>query len=138
MKCPHCHQEISDTAQFCSHCGEKMILPQNHCPNCGHVINPNDRVCSACGFQLPVQRAIVIHEKSKAVAVLLGLFLGGLGVHNFYLGYSSKGFIQVCLFLGGFLTFGLTSLASVIWALVETVLILVGTIDRDGDDHLIR
>ena len=29
-------------------------------------------------------------QKSKIVAGLLGLFLGGLGVHNFYLGYTGK------------------------------------------------
>lgn len=138
MICPHCGQTIQDGDQFCSGCGAKVFLPRQHCPNCGADIHEQDRVCSTCGYQLPIQNNPTVQPKSKIVAVLLGLFLGGIGVHNFYLGYSSKGFIQVCLFLGGIFTFGLTSFAAVIWGLVETILIFVGSIDRDGDDNLIQ
>ena len=37
--------------------------------------------------------------KSQVAAALLAFFLGELGIHNFYLGNTSKGFMQ----LGGFL-----------------------------------
>lgn len=33
----------------------------------------------------------------KLVAGLLGIFLGGLGVHKFYLGYSKEGIIQIVI-----------------------------------------
>ena len=33
--------------------------------------------------------------KSKIVAGLLGIFLGGFGVHRFYLGYTKIGVIQI-------------------------------------------
>ena len=61
--------------------------------------------------------------KSKLLAGLLGIFLGGLGIHRFYLGYTAVGILQVAatLFLGAF-TFGLTAL----WGLVEGVMILAG------------
>ena len=61
--------------------------------------------------------------KSKLVAGLLGIFLGGLGIHRFYLGYTAIGILQVAatLFLGAF-TFGLTAL----WGLVEGIMILTG------------
>ncbi|OFI38585.1 hypothetical protein BIU82_04500 [Arthrobacter sp. SW1] len=57
--------------------------------------------------------------KSKIVAGLLGLFLGGLGIHRFYLGYTTIGVIQLVL---SFVTFGIASL----WGFVEGILILVG------------
>lgn len=39
--------------------------------------------------------------KSKIVAALLAFFLGGLGVHSFYMGQKKKGFIQLGVTLAG-------------------------------------
>jgi len=36
-------------------------------------------------------------SKSKVVAALLAFFLGGLGIHSFYMGQKKKGFIQLGL-----------------------------------------
>jgi TM2 domain-containing membrane protein YozV len=33
----------------------------------------------------------------KLIAGLLGIFLGGFGVHKFYLGYSKEGIIQIVI-----------------------------------------
>lgn len=35
--------------------------------------------------------------KSKVVCGLLGIFLGHLGIHRFYMGYTSIGFMQLAL-----------------------------------------
>ncbi len=35
--------------------------------------------------------------KSKVTAGLLALFLGGLGVHKFYLGYAGAGIVHIIL-----------------------------------------
>ncbi|MGO4806384.1 NINE protein [Arthrobacter sp. 2MCAF15] len=61
--------------------------------------------------------------KSRLVAGLLGIFLGGLGVHRFYLGYTTVGIIQILLtvFVGIF-TFGLVGL----WGFVEGIMIFAG------------
>jgi TM2 domain-containing membrane protein YozV len=62
--------------------------------------------------------------KSKVVAALLCFFLGGLGIHRFYLGYTLIGVIQLVTFGG-----------CGIWALIDFILILVGSLkDRDGQD----
>ena len=46
-------------------------------------------------------------EKSKVAAGLLALFLGWLGVHKFYLGYSTQGVIHILItFLGALLIVG--------------------------------
>lgn len=66
--------------------------------------------------------------KSRMTAGLLGIFLGALGVHRFYLGYTSIGVLQILVTIatcgiGGF------------WGIIEGVLILSGsgiTTDADG------
>jgi TM2 domain-containing membrane protein YozV len=62
--------------------------------------------------------------RSKMTAGLLGIFLGGLGVHNFYLGFYTKAVIQLLLSLIGWIFFGLGPVAAYIWGLVEGVLII--------------
>ncbi len=49
-------------------------------------------MCLACGSNLTIYRA---EEKSKLVAGLLALLIGGLGIHKFYLGYTNAGVIQI-------------------------------------------
>ncbi len=57
--------------------------------------------------------------KSQLVALLLVIFLGGLGIHRFYLGYTWQGIVQLLTF-GGF--FG-------IWVLIDLVRIIIGTLE---------
>ena len=66
--------------------------------------------------------------KSKAVAILLAFFLGGLGVHRLYLGHTSTGITILLLSLAGFVTCGATWLAVGIWALVDLVQIATGNL----------
>lgn len=56
--------------------------------------------------------------KSRTTAGILGILLGGFGVHRFYLGYTSIGLLQILVTL---FTCGIGS----IWGLVEGILILV-------------
>ena len=66
--------------------------------------------------------------KQKLVAGLLGIFIGGFGVHSFYLGFTTKGIIQIVVTL---VTCGLGS----IWGLIEGILYLVnGGKDANGVD----
>ncbi len=57
-------------------------------------------------------------QKFRLVAGLLGIFLGGYGIHNFYLGKKDIAVIQIVLTL-------CTGVGS-IWGMVEGVLILFG------------
>lgn|SRR5690625_2913391 len=56
--------------------------------------------------------------KTKLVAGLLGIFLGGWGVHRFYLGYTNIGVWQIVVTI---LTCGIGAL----WGLIEGILYLV-------------
>ena len=66
---------------------------------------------------------------SKLAGGLLGIFLGSLGVHNFYLGYTTKAVIQLVLTVA---TCGIGSIISGIWGFIEGILILTGSINTDG------
>jgi TM2 domain-containing membrane protein YozV len=58
--------------------------------------------------------------KTRVLFGLLGIFLGALGVHNFYAGYTKKGAIQLCLTL---LTCFYGAAISWPWAIIEICLI---------------
>jgi hypothetical protein len=63
-----------------------------------------------------------VSDKSKIVAGLLGLFLGFLGVHRFYLGYPLIGFLML-------ITCGMFG----VWSFIDSLLILLGTVpDSEG------
>ena len=66
----------------------------------------------------PVQVVQVVASKSRTAYVLLGLFLGGLGIHNFYAGYAGRGVAQLLITLfGGWMCF--PWIAVMVWVLVE-------------------
>jgi len=69
--------------------------------------------------------------KSRMAAGILGLLLGGLGIHNFYLGYTGKGLAQLLITV---LSFGLLAFVSGIWGLIEGIMILTDKnyLDADG------
>jgi TM2 domain-containing membrane protein YozV len=73
--------------------------------------------------------------RSKLAAGLLGIFLGFLGVHRFYLGYSTLGAIMLCLTV---FTCGYGAIVTGLWGLVEGILILTGTINRDAYGRALR
>lgn len=62
--------------------------------------------------------------KQWIVALLLAFFLGPLGIHNFYLGYTTKGIIQLVLTL----TF-IGIIVSGIWAFIDFIMLIM----RSGD-----
>lgn len=70
-------------------------------------------------------------QKSRIAAGVLGIFLGGFGVHRFYLGYTTIGIIQLVVTL---VTFGVGHL----WGFVEGILILAGTINQDAEGRPLR
>ena len=107
---------------FCSKCGSQLEEGQQVCLKCGSIIQPNT--------DSTTNKAV--GTKSKIVAGVLGLFLGCFGVHNFYLGYTSKAVGQLLLTV---LTCGILSPVSYIWAFIESILILTGNINQDAQGN---
>ncbi|WP_449135124.1 NINE protein [Senegalimassilia anaerobia] len=76
------------------------------------------------GYQQPYV-APTVGEKDHVAAGLLALFLGWLGVHKFYLGYNTSGFIMLgTSILGGILTLSVASWAIWVIAIVEGIFYL--------------
>ena len=61
--------------------------------------------------------------KPKLTAILLCFFLGSLGIHRFYLGYTLIGVIQLLTF-GGFL----------IWVILDLIRLIIGSL-KDSEDN---
>lgn len=69
IKCPYCSELIQKRALKCKHCGEFL-------DNRPRIKPAGDR-------------------KNKTVAGLLALFLGGIGIHKFYLQQGGSGLIRL-------------------------------------------
>lgn len=103
INCPECTHKISDQSVSCTNCGfptskMKFLIK---CPECFESISNQSISCTNCGFPIakpePFKAAppplptnnhttiVRVNRKSKGVATLLALFLGGFGIHKFYL-----------------------------------------------------
>ena len=64
-------------------------------------------------------------SKSQLTALLLCIFVGALGIHRFYLGYTTIGIVQL-------LTLG----ACGIWSLIDLIMIITGDLQpADGSSY---
>ena len=76
------------------------------------------------------------NQKSRLAAGLLGILLGTLGVHNFYLGFTTRGVVQLLVsIIGGIFTCGMATVAIAVWGFVEGVLLLAASPSRMYDGH---
>lgn len=132
MYCKNCGNKLEDNAAVCVKCGFSKGSGTKYCQNCGQILTEGAGFCVSCGASVEsfAQSGENSGEaKSKIAAGILGILLGGLGIHNFYLGYTKKGLIQLLLSV---LSCGTLSWASAIWGLVEGILILTGSMNVDA------
>ena len=131
MYCRNCGNEMHDEAVVCVKCGVPAGKGKGFCQNCGEAIGEEAIVCLKCGSPIEpaVQEVPVGEVKSKLAAGLLGIFLGYLGVHNFYLGFTSKAVAQLLMTV---LSCGFLSFASGVWGLVEGIMYLTGSLNKDA------
>jgi hypothetical protein len=101
MYCPNCGKELSDQAAAC--------------PNCGHPIQQRAAAPAPAGAS----------PKSRLAALLFCVFLGGIGVHRFYVGKVGTG-VAMIFTLGGL----------GIWVLIDIITIATGSF-KDIDGRLV-
>jgi TM2 domain-containing membrane protein YozV len=61
------------------------------------IIRVKSEICPKCGVRQPIVYGTsgLPSGRSRLVASLLAMFLGGLGVHKFYLGQTNLGVVYV-------------------------------------------
>ena len=153
MYCTNCGKEMNDIQDVCLNCGVKKGVAKQYCYNCGTQINNMQSFCVNCGVSLegfPMNngynnnynnQAYYPNQKSRLAAGLFAIALGAWGVHNFYLGNTSRAVIQLVVTIVGillsFIGIGIFAVAGMgVWALVEGILILSKhegyDVDSDG------
>ncbi len=60
------------------------------CRACGKEVHKSAKSCPQCGATFTVTG-----KKSRITAALLAFFLGGLGIHKFYLGQTIQGLLYL-------------------------------------------
>ncbi len=73
--------------KFCSECGERIRARAEICPKCGVRQHPPPNPFPGTAP----------NGRNRLAAALFAIFLGGLGVHKFYLGRIGWGLIYLCL-----------------------------------------
>ena len=141
MYCKNCGEKLNEGVNFCFNCGFKSGEGQGYCDKCG--VKLNSSTCSNCGNIIEDYKENLNREgynnqnynsnyverkpKSKVAAGILGILVGGLGIHRFYLGYVGIGILQIVVTI-------LTCGAGSLWGFIEGILILCGTtITKDAD-----
>ena len=167
MICKNCGKEIDNNSSFCGHCGSRVVnMQDDNGIVAEQVIEENQE-----GNNTTTQKTFDnermsnsndsnqslikqnssgnnISPKSRLVAMLLALFIGSFGAHNFYLGKQSLAVSQLIIFLismifmfvymstGLIIDMAIYTIATLvvgIWVLVDFIFIIVGNAkDKDG------
>ena len=113
----------------CPYCGNDVPSGMPSCPSCGAGI-PNNvpQTYAPAAFSRPpatgTQSVGQSPAKTQMTYVLLGVFLGYFGVHNFYAGYTGKAVAQLLITI---LSCGAACWISWIWAVIE-----ICTVNKDA------
>lgn len=99
-------------SKFCQECGKKLADNATNCPKCGY------------NFESTAPKLSIKSKKSKYTASLLAFFLGGLGIHWFYLNRPSKGVIYLLCGTVGWI-FILPVLIIIIMCFVDSLLLWI-------------
>ena len=110
--CSACAKIIHASADSCPFCGAKQsqvalqgqpnqtqgqqtkAADQKFCSACGNILHHTAELCPKCGAKQLIAGSS-LNVKNKTTAGILALFLGGIGVHKFYLGRSGWGLIYL-------------------------------------------
>lgn len=70
---------------------------EQYCSSCGEIIKKEAEICPHCGVRNK-PAAATSGGKDRVTAGVLGILLGGIGAHKFYLGETGLGILYLCFF----------------------------------------
>lgn len=82
------------------------------------------------------QTSLSAGPKDKIIAAVLAFFLGGLGVHKFYLGKRNAGIIMLVASVGGAILFLIPTMIIGLIAFIEAIIYLVKSEDEFQRDYV--
>ena len=143
MYCTKCGEQMDNAQAGCTKCGFAKGTGNKYCGNCGAEVQPGQAVCTKCGCvvneaqrQANAARAKADSElagQDKTVLILVAVFLGGLGIHNFMMGETKKGVFKLVMTLVGGWICGAGLIVSLVFTIIDIVKIASGTYIVDPD-----
>lgn len=144
MFCPQCGSEVSSGSSFCSVCGARVeassspkrvatrptSLPQTLTPQVGQPLSEVS-FKGIAPHGIDPKTGLPYSHRSKIVAGVLQICLGGFGVGRFYTGHTGIAIAQIAV---TFLTCGLGAF----WPLIDGILLIVGDSPRDAEGKPLR
>lgn len=131
---------VDEHVNFCPGCGKEIKSSYEHCPYCGTSLS------GAAGQTVQAQNiedetytkqsvSTKASSKSAVAAGVLAILLGSLGIHKFYLGYSTAG---VTMLLVTLLTCGVGGVVMSIIGIVEGIIYLTKPEDCFYETYVIN
>lgn len=138
ISCPECSKEVSDQSKTCIHCGfpiEKSLMVKGGLLS-GNPAYAKGNLGGEKPFATDSYSASEAHiaserfsDRKRGTYIILGLFLGGFGIHNYYAGYYGTAVCQ-----------GVTAMTSIFFPILS--LFLFGwityelfTVKKDGNSR---
>lgn len=127
MFCSQCGAQVPSGARFCNMCGTRVdapgVVPEPQALTVGQPIVSIRGEPAPYGVD-PVS-GLPFSHRSKVVAGVLQLALGGFGVGRFYSGHPGIAIAQIVV---TFVTCGI----GILWPLIDGIVLLAGN-PRDGN-----
>ena len=107
QRCPYCSEHVFATAKKCKHCGETLDVALRAAEEAKKASSSQQQPMvfmnaggggggsSAAASAVGGGYGPIVGTKSRIVAALLAFFLGGIGVHKFYLGQTAMGVVYL-------------------------------------------
>jgi TM2 domain-containing membrane protein YozV len=125
VNCEFCDNPLTPGVSTCPGCGATQSVVPPAAPSGPAIPHPPAHAAPPAN----VQYAQTGPPKSKLAAGLLAIFLAGLGIHNFYLGYTGRGLTQL---LCSVLSCGYLWIFMAIWEFIEGIIVLASSNPTDA------